>query len=148
MKKLTEVSKGLCLSETIKERTHLFKALTVCWCWETTFYLWRNESLTKWKITKNWRSKKFLFLFFPVEEPKEGDDKLLPASVQFISVAQSCPTLCNPMNYSTPGFPVLHQFLELAQTCVHRIGDAIQSSNPLSSPSLPAFNLSQYLGPF
>ena len=58
------------------------------------------------------------------------------------SVAQSCPTLCDPMDCSTPGFPVLHQLLELTQTHVHQVGDAIQPSPPLSSPSPPAFNLS------
>ena len=56
------------------------------------------------------------------------------------SVAQSCPTLCNPMDCSTPGFPVHHQFPELAQTHVHRVSDAIQPSHPLLSPS-PALNL-------
>ena len=55
---------------------------------------------------------------------------------------KSCPTLCNPKDCSTPGFPVPHQLLELAQTHVHRVGDAIQPSHPLSSPS-PAFNLLQ-----
>ena len=59
-------------------------------------------------------------------------------SVQFSSVTQLCPTLCNPMNCSTPGFPVHHQHLEFTQTHVHRIGDAIQPSHPLSSPSPPA----------
>ena len=63
-------------------------------------------------------------------------------------VAQSCPTLCDPMDCSTPGFPVHHQLLELAQTHVYRIGDAIQPSHPLSSPSPPAFNLSQHQGLF
>ena len=53
---------------------------------------------------------------------------------QFSSVAQSCPTLCNPMNHSTPGLPVHHQLLELAQTHVHRVGDAIQPSHPLLFP--------------
>ena len=67
-------------------------------------------------------------------------------SVQFSSVAQSCPTLCNPMDCSTPGFPVHHQLLEPAQTHVHRVSDAIQPSHPLSSPSPPAFNLSQHQG--
>ena len=62
-------------------------------------------------------------------------------SVQFSSVAQSCPTLCDPMDSSTPGFPVRHQLPELAQTHVHRVGDAIQPSHPLLSPSPPAFNL-------
>ena len=69
-------------------------------------------------------------------------------SVQFSSVAQSCPTLSNPMDCSTPGFPVHHQLLELAQTDVHRVGDTIQPSHPLSSPSPPAFNLSQHRGLF
>ena len=57
------------------------------------------------------------------------------SSVQFSSVAQSCPTLCNPMNRSTPGLPVHHQLPEFTQTPVHRVGDAIQPSHPLSSPS-------------
>ena len=63
---------------------------------------------------------------------------------QFSSVAQSCPALCDPMDCSTPGFPVHHQLLELAQTHVHWVGDAIQPYHPLSSPSPPAFNLSQH----
>ena len=62
--------------------------------------------------------------------------------VQFSAVAQSCPTLCDPMNQSTPGLPVPHQLQEFTQTHVHRVGDAIQSSYPLSSPSPPAFTLS------
>ena len=64
---------------------------------------------------------------------------------QFI---QSCPTLCNPMDCSIPGFPVHHQLLEPAQTRVHQVGDAIQPSHLLSSPSPPAFNLSQHQGLF
>ena len=62
-------------------------------------------------------------------------------SVQFSSVAQSSLTLCNPMDCSTPGFPVHHQLPELTQTYVHWVSDAIQPSHPLSSPSSPAFNL-------
>ena len=69
-------------------------------------------------------------------------------SSQFSSVAQSCPTLCDPMNYSIPGFPVHHQLPELIQTHVHRVGDAIQPSHPLLSPSPIAFNLSQQQGLF
>ena len=65
-------------------------------------------------------------------------------SIQFSSVAQSCPTLCDPMNRSTPGLPVHHQIPELTQTHVHRISDAIQPSHPLSSPSPPAPNPSQH----
>ena len=64
------------------------------------------------------------------------------------SVAQSCPTLCDPMNCSTPGLPVHHQLPEFTQTHVHRVSDAIQPSHPLSSPSPPAFNLSQHQGLF
>ena len=67
---------------------------------------------------------------------------------QFSSVAQSCPTLCNPMACSTPGLPVHHQLLELTQTHVHWVGDAIQPSHPLSSPSPPTLNLSQRQGVF
>ena len=66
------------------------------------------------------------------------------SSYQFSSAAQSCPTLCNPMNCSTPGLPVHHQLLEFTQTHVHRVGDAIQPSHPLSSPSPPAPNPSQH----
>ena len=68
--------------------------------------------------------------------------------LQFSSVAQSCPTLCDPMDCSTPGLSVLHQLLELTQTHVHWVRDAIQPSHPLSSPSPPAFNLSQHQGLF
>ena len=60
------------------------------------------------------------------------------------SVAQSCLTLCDPMDCSTPGFPVHHQLPEFAQTHVHRVGDAIQPSHPLSSPLPPTLNLSQH----
>ena len=60
--------------------------------------------------------------------------------VQFSSVAQSCPTLCDPMNRSMPGLPVHHQLPEFTQTHVHRVSDAIQPSHPLSSPSPPALN--------
>ena len=64
--------------------------------------------------------------------------------VQYSSVAQSCPTLCDPMNRSTPGLPVHHQLSEFTQTHVNRVSDAIQPSHPLSSPSPPAPNPSQH----
>ena len=67
---------------------------------------------------------------------------------QFSSVIQSCPTLCNPMDCSTLGFPVHYHLLKLAEIHVHRVGDAMQPSHLLSSPSLPAFNLSQHQGLF
>ena len=72
---------------------------------------------------------------------------LIP-SVQFSSVTQLCPTLYDPMNRSTPGLPVHHQLLDFTQTRVHWVSDAIQPSHPLSSPSPPAFNLSQHQGLF
>ena len=65
-------------------------------------------------------------------------------SVQFNSVTQSCLTLCDPMDCSTPGLPVHHQLPEFTQTHVHWVGDAIQPSHPLSSPSTSTFNLSQH----
>ena len=69
-------------------------------------------------------------------------------SVQFSSVTQSCLTLCDPIDGSTPGLPVHHQLPEFTQTHHHWVGDAIQPSHPLSSPSPPAFNLSQHQGLF
>ena len=70
------------------------------------------------------------------------------SSVQFSSVAQSCLTLCDPMNHSTPGIPAHHQLLEFTQTHVHWVSDAIQPSHPLSFPSPPAPNPSQHQGFF
>ena len=73
----------------------------------------------------------------------------LPTAVNgFSSVAQSCPTLCDLMNRSMPGLPVHHQLPEFTQTHVHRVGDAIKPSHPLSSPSPPAPNPSQQQGLF
>ena len=74
--------------------------------------------------------------------------RLLFSSVQFSSVAQSCLTLCEPMDCSTPSFPVHHGLPEFTQTHVHWVGDAIQPSHPLSSPFPPAFNLSHHQGLF
>ena len=78
---------------------------------------------------------------------KVDENKMIkpdPLSVQFSSVAQSCPTPCDPMNHSKPGLPVHHQLLEFTQTHFHRVSDAIQPSHPLSSPSPLAPNPSQY----
>ena len=69
-------------------------------------------------------------------------------SSQLSSVAQSCPTLCDLVDCSTSGFPVHNQLPELTQTHVHRVGDAIQPSHPLSSPSPPTFNISPHQGLF
>ena len=72
----------------------------------------------------------------------KGDSPLSPS--QFSSVTQACPTLCDPMNHSTPGLPVHHQLPETTQTHVHGVGDTIQPTHLLSSPSLCAFNISQH----
>ena len=99
-----------------------------------------------------WSWMEYYFLreaFF--NQPMQMDPTLtliLYHSVQFSSVTESCSTLCDPMDCSTPGFPVHHQVPELAQTHVHQGGDAIQPPHPLSSPSPPAFNLSQHHGLF
>ena len=89
--------------------------------------------------------------FEPPGKPKgrlHNYKKVTSASQSVSSVAQSCLTLCNPMDCSTPGFPVHHQLPELAQTHAHGVDDAIQPSHPLPPPSSPAFNLYQHQGLF
>ena len=76
------------------------------------------------------------------------NQNVLLISVPFSSLPQSCLTLYDPMDCSTPGLPVQKQLPEFMQTNVHRVGDAIQPSHPLSSPSPPTFNLSQHQGLF
>ena len=83
--------------------------------------------------------RQILYCLSHQESPEKGI-----SSVQFSSVAQSCPTLCDPMNRSTPGLPVHHQLPEFTQTHVHQISDAIQTSHPLSSSSPPSPNPSQH----
>ena len=98
-----------------------------------------SNEVPKWK----WILK-IGFLEYKINN-KYQKAKLKPRiEVQFSSVTQSCPTLCEPMNRSTPGLPVHHQLPEFTQTHVHRVGDAIQPSHPLSSPFLPAPNPSQH----
>ena len=75
-------------------------------------------------------------------------DLLQSISLICCSVVQSCPALCDLMDCSTPGFPVLHYLLELAQTRVHWVGDLLQPSHPLSPPFPPALNISQHQGLF
>ena len=101
-------------------------------------------SCETFKSLSRWSKFKLVYLS-GFELPME--DKPL-CHVQFSSVTQSCPTLCDPMNHSTPGLPVHHQLPEFTQTHVHRIGDAIQPSHPLSSPSPPAPNPSHHQGLF
>ena len=83
-----------------------------------------------------------------ISDPFAAFSKKQISKEQFISVTQSCPTLCDPMNCSTPGLPVHHQLPEVTETHIHWVCDAIQPSHPLSSPSPPAFNLSQHQGLF
>ena len=107
---------------------------TLLFCW------WKCKLLQPlWKTV--WRLLTKVELAYDPEIPQFS-------SVQFSFLTQSCPTLCNPMDCSTPGVPVHHQLPEFTQTHVHRVSDAIQPSHPLLSPSLPAFNLPQHQGLF
>ena len=97
----------------------------------------------KWKFLKSlattFTSGKLDFKTKSIRKANKGI-----ISVQFTSVSQSCPTLCGPMNRSTPGFPVHHHLPEFTQTHIHWVSDAIQPSHPLSSPSSPAANPSRH----
>ena len=118
------------------------------------FILWRvRRSMGREESFKGWKTRSILleydinlsitFFFFLITNSTSFCD-----SVQFSSVTQSHPTLCNPMSCNTPGLPVHHQLQELTQTHAHRVGDAIQPSHHLSSPSPPALNPSQHQGLF
>ena len=99
----------------------------------------KSLAATVYGVTKSWTQLSNL---------NNNSNKVTVIVLQFSSVAQSCPTLCDPMNHSTLGLPVHHQIPESTQTHVHRIGDAIQPYHPLSPPSPPALNLSQHQGLF
>ena len=86
--------------------------------------------------------------FFIIAPPGKPHFKIHRYCYQFSSVTQWCPTLCNPMNCSMPGLPVHYQLPEFTKTHVHWVGDAIQPSHPLSSPSPPTPNPSQHQGLF
>ena len=101
----------------------------------------KEKPLQQWRsrTVKKKKKKEFISIFLA---------QTLKAINQFISVTQSCLTLCDPMDCSTPGLPVHHRVLELAQSHVHRVSDVVQPSHPLSYPSPPIFNLSQHQGLF
>ena len=92
--------------------------------------------------------KSFLHIISPSDSSVQYNIFRISLSVQFSSVAQSCLSLCDPMNRSKPGLPVHHLLQESTQTHVHQVGDAFRPSDPLSSPSPLALNLSQHQGLF
>ena len=115
-----------------------------------------SSPITSWEIDGETVETVTDFIFLGSKITADGDcsheikrhlflgRKVMTNLDQFSSVTQSCPTLCNPMNRSTPSLPVHHQLLEFTQTHVHRVRDAIQPSHPLSSPSPPVPNPSQH----
>ena len=108
-----------------------------------SFQLEQLKCLLTWPNASKNRLSPFFFLIENYQYIRIKI-RILKFSVQFSSVAQSCPTLCNPMTRSTPGLPVHHQLPEFTETHVHQVSDAIQPSHPLSSPSPPAPNPSQH----
>ena len=127
------------------------------WCLETT--LWGRDTQAKVWSRRGWLCEDpgHCFSNFGLQKNHHqgpgslkviGPEPLcfikLPSAAHFSSVAQSCPTLCDPMNHSTPGLPVYHQLLEFTQTHIYWVSDAIQPSHPLSSPSPPAPNPSHH----
>ena len=125
----------ICITDTMDEPVFGHQA----WCswWERAGEGGRLAEHLVWNQDQNTSTSPSL-PSFTVEENRTVK------VVQFSSVAQSCPTLCDPMNRSTPGLPVHHQLPEFTQPHVHQVGDAIQPSHPLSSPSPPAPNPSQH----
>ena len=137
----------------MKSRCQIWKYAVL---WKEIYILWSdidsNPDFTRtwlWLVTL----RIYISVSFPVKWGQHWSPCLLNGwlvrweiicSVQFSSVAQSCPTLCDPMNCSTPGLPVHHRLPEFTQTHVHQVHDDIQPSHPLSSPSPPAPNPSQH----
>ena len=113
----------------------------ICTC---THFMWLRASVYSQSLS----CVQLFCILMDCSLPVSSLHGFIPASVQFSSVTQSYPTLCDPMNHSTPGFPVHHQLVEFIQTHVHRVSDAIQPSHPLLSPSPPAPNPSQHHGLF
>ena len=127
--------------------------------WESGVEVFHSKTRESWYEMPNrsetWTQKKWSSTgrdlptaLGSVKKDSEFKMRFSSATVQLSSVAQSCPTLCDPMNHSTPGFPVHHQLPEFTQIHAHWVGDAIQPSHPLSPPSPPAPNASQHQGLF
>ena len=122
----------------------------VTWLVEINEFIFTQNSCKMEKSIKRRLLREFLIYLWT---PRRKTRNISSWPVQFSSVTQSYPALCNPLDYSTPGFPVHHQLLELAQTHVRWVGDAIQPSHPLSSnllllpsifPSISSFPMSQF----
>ena len=125
------------------------------WVWASSGRWWRTgkpgklQSTGSQRVRHNWATEQQQQDVLTRNKQKNKVQKRIAMhSVQFRSVAQSCPTLCDPTNRNTPGLPVHHQLPEPTQTHVHWVGDAIQQSHPLSSPSPPVLNLYQHQGLF
>ena len=128
--------KKLCQEPLCPERVFKRKSLVVDILWWLTLWTSAQNMSFLWHFIKNHFRPDTLF--------KKKQNTFRPRSVQFSSVAQSCPTLCDPMNRSTPGLPVHHYLPEFTQTHIHQVSDAIQPSHHhLSSPFPPALNPSQ-----
>ena len=120
------------------------------------YHLYPQEPERQHLVVQSLKKHRFYLIIYcsPDRQMKRKIDrsthKEKPSTLltQFSSVTQSCLTLCHPMDCRTPGFPVHHKLPEFTQTHVHCVGDAIQPSHPLSSPSPPTFNLSQHQGLF
>ena len=111
---------------------------------------WTVKKAECWRINafELWCWRRLLRVPWTARRSNQSILKEISSGCAFSSVAQSCPTLCDPVNRSTPGLPVHHQLLEFTQTHAHRVSDAIQPSHPLSPPSPPACNPSQHQGLF
>ena len=112
-----------------------------CLPWRINFQIYMTDHINP--LLKNWQ-----YICFNATLSNHPTLSFPRLSFQLSSVTQSCLSLCSPMSCSTPGLPVQHQLLEPTQTHVHWVGDAIQPSQPLLSPSSPALNISQHQGFF
>ena len=134
---------------TLPTKVHLVKAVVFpvvlygCKSWTV-----KKAECRRIDAVELWCWRRLLRVSWTARRSNQSILKEISPGCVFSSVVQSCPTLCDPVNCSTPGLPVHHQLLEFTQTHAHRVGDAIQPSHPLSSPSPPACNPSQHQGLF